>query len=154
MLGIGLILALLAVSFIGHNMSMVYSCLILLALRFLLPHSALEYVAGHGVNWGVIILTVAILVPIIDGRIGPAEMKASLSGGVAILALFIGLLVALLGRWGIAMMTTDPQITLTLMIGTVLGVIFFKGVAVGPLIAGGITYVILTVLKMLGFMGS
>mgnify|MGYP002228693102 FL=1 len=34
------------------------------------------------------------------------------------------------------MMTTDPQITLTLMIGTVLGVIFFKGVAVGPLIAG------------------
>ena len=48
MLGIGLILALLAVSFIGHNMSMVYSCLILLALRFLLPHSALEYVAGHG----------------------------------------------------------------------------------------------------------
>lgn len=28
MLGIGLILALLAVSFIGHNMSMVYSCLI------------------------------------------------------------------------------------------------------------------------------
>ena len=137
MLGIGLILALLAVSFIGHNMSMVYSCLILLALRFLLPHSALEYVAGHGINWGVIILTVAILVPIIDGRIGPAEMKASLSGGVAILALFIGLLVALLGRWGIAMMTTDPQITLTLMIGTVLGVIFFKGVAVGPLIAGG-----------------
>ena len=56
MLGIGLILALLAVSFIGHNMSMVYSCLILLALRFLLPHSALEYVAGHGINWGVIIL--------------------------------------------------------------------------------------------------
>lgn len=52
------------------------------------------------------------------------------------------------------MMTTDPQIILTLMIGTVLGVIFFKGVAVGPLIAGGITYVILTVLKMLGFMGS
>ena len=51
MLGIGLILALLAVSFIGHNMSMVYSCLILLALRFLLPHSALEYVAGHGINW-------------------------------------------------------------------------------------------------------
>lgn len=56
MLGIGLILALLAVSFIGHNMSMVYSCLILLALRFLLPHSALEYVAGHGINWGVITL--------------------------------------------------------------------------------------------------
>lgn len=48
MLGIGLILALLAVSFIGHNMSMVCSRLILLALRFLLPHSALEYVAGHG----------------------------------------------------------------------------------------------------------
>ena len=70
------------------------------------------------------------------------------------MARLIGLLVALLGRWGIAMMTTDPQITLTLMIGTVLGVIFFKGVAVGPLIAGGITYVILTVLKMLGFMGS
>ena len=57
MLGIGLILALLAVSFIGHNMSMVYSCLILLALRFLLPHSALE--SKHHINliWSGLIFT-------------------------------------------------------------------------------------------------
>ena len=42
MLGIGLILALLAVSFIGHNMSMVYSCLILLACVSCCPTALLS----------------------------------------------------------------------------------------------------------------
>jgi uncharacterized membrane protein (DUF441 family) len=149
-MGIGIILVLLLISAIGHNMSMVYSCVILLVLKLILPHEALTYVGQHGVNWGIILLTIAMLVPIVEGKIGLPEIRESFTSGMAIMTLAIGLLVAIFGRWGVTLISKDPQISVTLMLGTVLGVIFFKGVAVGPLIAGGITYAVLSILKILG----
>lgn len=37
-------------------------------------------------------------------------------------------------------MTADPEVVASLMVGTIIGVVFFKGVPVGPLIASGILY--------------
>jgi uncharacterized membrane protein (DUF441 family) len=148
--GVGIVLALLIISLVGHSMSMVYTCVILLLLKWLLPQEAVDYVGQHGAGWGVILLTVALLVPLIQGKVGLNEIRNSFTGGLGLLAVLIGLMVAIFGRWGITLIGKTPQITIMLMVGTVIGVIFFKGVAVGPMIAGGITYAILTILEGLG----
>ena len=47
------------------------------------------------------------------------------------------------GGGGVELLKNDPHIVAALIIGTIIGVCFFKGVAVGPLIAGGMTYALM-----------
>ena len=61
--------------------------------------------------------------------------------GVA--AIVCGVLAAMAGGGGVELLKNDPHIVAALIIGTIIGVCFFKGVAVGPLIAGGMTYALM-----------
>ncbi len=45
-----------------------------------------------------------------------------------------GIAVALLAKGGVTLLAKDPHMTTALVIGTILAVSLFKGVAVGPLI--------------------
>ena len=59
-----------------------------------------------------------------------------------------GILVAVLSRYGISQLAAVPQVTVMLVIGTILGVVFLKGVAAGPVIASGMAYVIISLLGL------
>ena len=56
--------AVLLLSLIGHNMTVVYATGIVLALKVLGLGTALTALGSHGLLWGIILLTAAILVPI------------------------------------------------------------------------------------------
>lgn len=92
----------------------------------------------HGLNIGIIILTIGVLTPIASGKIpGDAILKSFLSWK-SLLAIAIGLLVAWLGGRGVKLMSNQPDIVAGLLIGTVAGVAVLRGVPVGPLIVAGI----------------
>lgn len=142
-----LLLGLIVLSYLGHNMSVFYAALFLLIIRMLLPLSALAYVAEHGVSWGITILTMSLLVPVATGAVGWQEILDVFKSPLGLTTLAFGMLVAALGGLGVAYMKTDPQVVVSLMIGTILGVFFFKGVPVGPLIASGMVYSFLKLLQ-------
>jgi uncharacterized membrane protein (DUF441 family) len=54
------------------------------------------------------------------------------------LAVLVGIGVAWLGGRGVVLMGNSPQIVAGLLMGTLIGVAFFRGVPVGPLIAAGL----------------
>ncbi|MCT3614998.1 DUF441 domain-containing protein, partial [Lactobacillus acidophilus] len=41
-----------------------------------------------------------------------------------------------------------PQVTVALVLGTIIGVVAFKGVAAGPVIASGMTYLVVTLFNL------
>lgn len=141
--------AVLLLSLIGHNMTVVYAAAIVLALKLLGLTSALEALGGQGLHWGIVLLTAAILVPIANGTVTIQTMLDSFRTPVGIVALIAGVLAAMAGGSGITLLKTSPEVVSALIIGTLFGVFFFKGVAVGPLIAGGFTYFVLQLLKTL-----
>ena len=47
------------------------------------------------------------------------------------------------GGGGVGLLKNDPHNVAALSIGTIIGVCFFKSVAVWPLIAGGMTYALM-----------
>ena len=49
-------------------------------------------------------------------------------------------------NWGVL---GQPEITVALVFGTIIGVVFMKGVAAGPVIASGITYCILQIINII-----
>lgn len=137
----------LGISYLGHNMSVVYATAILLVMKLLGLDSWFPQIESNGLNWGIIMLTVAILVPIATGRISLAVMMESFKSPLGIIAILAGIFAAVAGGLGIGLLKCTPEVVSSLIVGTMIGVFFFKGITVGPLIAGGMVYIVLTIGK-------
>ena len=87
---------------------------------------------------GLLFLIITLLIPLADGRVGEQEIinnMASLSG---VLAITGGAVATYLNTIGIRLMRMDPEVVFGLIIGSIFGVVFLRGVPVGPLMAAGI----------------
>lgn len=121
---------------------------ILLVIQFMpFREPVFEYMQTKGINLGVIVITVAVLVPIATGQIGFEQLKNSMMSYASWIAIGAGILVAIFGKYGVEYLKADPQMTASLVLGTVFAVAVFKGVAVGPIIGGGMAYVVVRFLE-------
>lgn len=137
------------VAYFGKNMSLIIATGVVMLLK-LLPVSNKIFSVLHteGINWGVIIITISVLVPIATGQIGFSDLIAAFKGPVGWIAIACGILVAVLSRNGVSLLTSSPQVTVALVLGTIIGVVFLKGVAAGPVIAAGITFCLVSLLHL------
>ena len=122
---------------IGNNSSITISATVLLLMQQTFLAKYLPYMEKYGLNLGIIILTVGVLAPIISGKIQLPGFVALLNWKM-LLAIVIGILVAWFGGSGVGLLGTQPVLITGLLIGTIIGVSFFGGIPVGPLIAAGI----------------
>ena len=122
---------------VGNNSSITISATVLLLMQQTFLAKYLPYLEKYGLNLGIIILTVGVLAPIISGKIQLPSFIALLNWKM-LLAIAIGVLVAWFGGRGVGLLGTQPVLITGLLIGTIIGVSFFGGIPVGPLIAAGI----------------
>ncbi|MEO2074713.1 MAG: DUF441 domain-containing protein [Bacillus sp. (in: firmicutes)] len=135
------LLLLLVIGFIAKNSSLMLAVGVLLILKAGgLDAKSFSFLQSKGINWGVTIITIAVLAPIASGEIGFRDLTSAFKSSYAWIALIAGMAVALLAKGGVKLLADDPQITTALVLGTILSVSLFKGVAVGPLIGAGIAY--------------
>ncbi|ATO20213.1 hypothetical protein BS636_11340 [Acinetobacter sp. LoGeW2-3] len=132
------LLILLACGIFSHNTAVTIAAGVLLVLKITPLNEMLPYVQTHGLNIGVIILTIGVLAPIASGKISGDSILKSFLSWKSLLAIAVGIFVAWLGGRGVKLMTNQPNVVTGLLIGTVAGVAFLRGVPVGPLIAAGI----------------
>lgn len=134
----------LLVAFLAKNQSLLIATAFVLFVK-LIPASKtfFPWLQGKGINIGVTIITAAILIPIATGEIGLKDLMDAFKSPMGWIAIFCGGLVAVLSSKGVGLIATDPQITVALVFGTILGVVFLKGIAAGPVIASGIAYCIM-----------
>ncbi|WP_409302125.1 DUF441 domain-containing protein [Peribacillus sp. SCS-155] len=140
--GAFLFLIMLAIiGFIAKNNSLIAASVTLVLLRITgLDVKVFPYLEAKGINLGVTIITIAVLVPIANGSIGFKELADALKSPYAWIALISGITVALIAKSGLVLLANDPHITVALVFGTIMAVALFRGVAVGPLIGAGIAY--------------
>jgi len=132
---------LLVIALVAKNQSLIIAVSVLFVLKILgFDSKIFSYIQGKGINWGVTIITIAVLAPIASGEIGFKDLTGAFKTPYAWIALISGILVALLAKGGVTLLAADPHITTALVLGTILAVSIFKGVAVGPLIGAGIAY--------------
>jgi uncharacterized membrane protein (DUF441 family) len=143
------LLLLVIISMIAKNQSLLVASAFLLALKAVgLDMKWFDLMQKNGINWGVTVITIAVLIPIATGAIGFKELGAALKSPYAWIALAAGILVALIAKNGIVLLAEDPHITTALVLGTVLAVALFNGVPVGPLIGAGIAYYAMKLFSM------
>ena len=143
------LLFLLAIGFIAKNQSLMIAVIALLLMKLIgLDSKIFSYIQAKGINWGVTVITFAVLAPIASGEIGFKDLSSAFKSPYAWIALISGIIVALLAKGGVTLLAEDPHITTTLVLGTILSVTLFKGVAVGPLIGAGIAYLAMKILDL------
>lgn len=138
-MGLIVLLVLLACGIFINNPTIYITAVVLILIK-MLPFSQqiFPYIQQHGVTIGILILTIALLAPIASGEVGKEKLMQSFVSWQAMMAILVGLLVTWLGARGVKLMSSDPNVVTGLLIGTVAGVVLFRGVPVGPLIAAGI----------------
>ncbi|MBD3860300.1 DUF441 domain-containing protein [Bacillus sp. 28A-2] len=139
---------LLVIALIAKNNSLILAVSVLIAIKLIgLDQKVFPVLQSKGINWGVTVITIAVLVPIATGDIGFKQLGEAMKSSYAWIALGAGILVALIAKNGIVLLENDPHITAALVFGTILAVSLFKGVAVGPLIGAGIAYLAMQAVK-------
>ena len=123
---------------LSQNMALIISILVLMLLKVTPLSPCFSFIQKNGTNIGIIILTISVLVPIASGSMTTSAILHSFKDWHSLIAILVGICVSWLGGRGVNVMVTYPNIVSGLLIGTVTGVAFFRGVPVGPLIAAGL----------------
>ena len=132
------LLVLLACGIFSHNSAVTIAAGVLIVFKITPLSEFFPILQQHGLNIGIVILTIGVLTPIASGKIPGEVILKSFLSWKSLLAIAIGLFVAWLGGRGVKLMTHQPNVVAGLLIGTVAGVALLRGVPVGPLIAAGV----------------
>lgn len=122
---------------ISQNNSITISATVLLLMQQTALVQFVPLVEKHGLNIGIVFLTVGVLSPLVSGRVQVPPVAEFLNFKI-IASVLIGIFVAWLAGRGVFLMGQQPVLVAGLLIGTVIGVAFMGGIPVGPLIAAGI----------------
>ena len=122
---------------ISQNNSITISATVLLLMQQTALVQFVPLVEKHGLNIGIIFLTVGVLSPLVSGRVQVPPVAEFLNFKI-IASVLIGIFVSWLAGRGVFLMGQQPVLVAGLLIGTVIGVAFMGGIPVGSLIAAGI----------------
>ena len=110
------LLVLLALALLAKNNSLIFAIGFLLVVKiFRLGDKLFPLLESKGINIGVTIITIAVLVPIATGAIGFKELTGALKSPMGWIAICSGLFVALLAKNGIEVLSSNPHITTALV---------------------------------------
>lgn len=100
-----------------------------------------------GIPVGVIFLTAGLLLPFGKGQLGFAALTHTLLSPTGVIAIGIGIVSSYLAADGIKLLVVHPEVMVGLVIGSIIGVSFFGGIPVGPLVAAGLSALVFRFLR-------
>ncbi len=142
-----ILLALMALGVAARNSLIVTSAGVVLIMQVMRLHRYLPVLERRGLEVGLIFLLMAVLVPFATGEVGLREIKQSFTSWTGLAAILGGLMAAVLSGYGVTLLQVRPEVIVGMVVGTIIGVVLFKGIPVGPLAAAGFTAVLLGILR-------
>ena len=120
----------------------------LLVVKMMRSPSLLGLLERRATDAGLFFLLLAVLVPFAVGRVGTRDIVATFRQLPGLVAIVGGALAAYLCGQGVILLQVKPEVTVGLLLGTIIGVALLRGVPVGPLAAAGLTAILLNLLGL------
>lgn len=134
------LLAILVTGVLTQNDLVAISALLMLLARFTGSPHLLRALDNYSVELGVIFLLMGLLLPFAYDKVQLLATGRQLLTVQGILVILVGVAAAFLGAQGVALLKVQPEVMLGLIIGSTIGVAFFGGIPVGPLVASGLVW--------------
>lgn len=137
MSGVNLLVGLLCLGIIaGSNLIAAAACLLLI-FKFANLNTVFSILERRGLEMGLLFLIITLLIPLANGQVGGQEIINSMTSLSGVLAITGGAVATYLNTIGIRLMRIDPEVVFGLVIGSIFGVVFLRGVPVGHIAAVG-----------------
>lgn len=143
-----LLVILIVIGIIGRSPLIATAASLLLILKLIHLERYFPAVERRGLEFGLLFLTIAVLVPFASGRITYKDVMAVFTSVPGLLALTGGALATYMNGKGLDLLKIDPQLIVGLVIGSIFGILFMRGIPVGPLMAAGITAFLLKIFQL------
>lgn len=124
------------------------SACIILILKFTHLNFIFPFLEQHGLQIGLLFMLLSILVPLANGKISNRDIIYNATSLPGIMAIIGGTLATHLNSQGLKLMQVNPEIIFGLVIGSIIGILFFNGQPVGPLMAAGVAALFTEVFKL------
>lgn len=144
-----ILLVLIIIGIIGKAPLISTSACILLIMKLTHLTHYFPLIERRGLEAGLLFLMLSVLIPFAKGDVSVGDIKDSILSLPGILALLGGLLATYMNGDGLRMLKLQPQLIIGLVIGSIIGIVFFKGIPVGPLMAAGLTAFFLKLISMI-----
>lgn len=149
MWGEAILVTLILIGIVGRSSILATAACILLVVKLTRLYSLFPILEKRGLELGLLFLMISVLVPFATGKVSPKELAGSFISLTGILAILGGTLATYMNSQGLAMLKIDPEIMVGLVVGGIIGIVFFKGIPVGPLMAAGLTAIFIKILDIL-----
>lgn len=133
-----ILVVLIVIGIVGRASILATAASVLLIMKLLSLQRFFPSIERRGLELGLLLLMISVLVPLVNGKVGTKDMLGaffSVGGACAIVG---GILATYLNGQGLYMLKMDPELMMGMVIGSVIGIVFFKGIPVGPLMAAAI----------------
>ncbi|HEY8347842.1 MAG TPA: DUF441 domain-containing protein [Symbiobacteriaceae bacterium] len=142
-----ILLALMTLGVAARNPLIVTSAGVVLIMQVLQLDRFFPMLERRGLEAGLIFLLIAVLVPFATGEVGWPQIRESFTSRTGLAAVIGGIAAAVLSGYGVTLLQMKPEVIVGIVVGTILGVVLFRGIPVGPLAAAGITAVLLALMR-------
>ncbi|MCG7406292.1 DUF441 domain-containing protein [Paenibacillus sp. ACRRX] len=133
------LVTLIIVGLISRSPIITTAACFLLIIKLVQLDRFLPTLERRGLELGLLFLTIGVLVPFATERIETKDIVNTLTSWTGILALTGGALATFMNSKGLDLLKNDPQMIVGLVAGSIIGIVFLRGIPVGPLMAAGIT---------------
>lgn len=142
------LVALIIIGLIGRSPIITTAACLLLIVKLVHLERYLPSIERRGMELGLLFLTLAVLVPFAAGRVQPKDIVNAFSGWLGWVALLGGAAATFLNSRGLELLRVDPQLIVGIVIGSIVGILFLRGIPVGPLMAAGLTALIVRLVQL------
>jgi uncharacterized membrane protein (DUF441 family) len=140
-----LLVALIIIGLVARSHIITTAACVLLIVKLISLDRYLPTIERRGLELGLLFLTMGVLVPFASEKISLKDVGNMFTTWPGILALIGGAIATYMNGKGLGLLKIDPQLIVGLVIGSILGIVFLRGIPVGPLMAAGITAFLLKV---------
>ncbi|OFH99477.1 hypothetical protein CLOACE_22290 [Clostridium acetireducens DSM 10703] len=129
------------------NKPMVLASIIVLIFSFINNDNIIKFSRKYFLETGLCFLMIWMLIPLIDKNkesILDVKNYLNLNGFVSIAC---GIFVAIIASKGLNFLTGNVSVLGGVILGSIIGVAFLGGIPVGPMIASGISFEIIAMIK-------
>ncbi len=146
-----ILLGIMLIGMLGRSNIVAMAAGILLVIKFARLEHYLPIIERRGLEIGLLFLMLSVLTPFATGKIQSKEIFKSFISFSGIIAIISGALATHMNGRGLDLLQFDPTLMVGIVVGSLVGIIFFGGIPVGPLMAGGIAALLLSLWRCLPF---
>ncbi|KEO84486.1 DUF441 domain-containing protein [Tumebacillus flagellatus] len=141
------LVVLIIIGIVGRASILATAASLLLIMKLLSFQRFFPTMERRGLELGLLFLMISVLVPLVNGKIQTKDLLGTFLTIGGICALVGGIIATYVNGQGLYMLKMDPELMVGMILGSVIGIVVFKGIPVGPLMAAAIAAMLMRLVQ-------